>query len=92
MFLKTIQEEHDCCLSKSGYQYSLQCRRILGGRKRLVYVRTVEAVIFDFMTEEDWEEFRVSIRVAPFPPLFWSFKMALPREKTFARPKKTPAL
>ena len=27
--------------------------RILGGRKRLVYVRTVVTVIFDFMTEED---------------------------------------
>ena len=78
MFLKTIQEERDCYLSKSGYQYSLQCRRILGGQKLLVYARTVEAAIFDFMTEEDWGEFRVNIRVAPFLPLFWSFKMALP--------------
>ena len=31
---------------------SLQCRRILGGRKLLVYVRTVVTVIF-VMTEED---------------------------------------
>ena len=34
---------------------SLQCRRILVGRK-LVYVRIVVAAIFDFMTEEDWGE------------------------------------
>ena len=31
---------------------SLQCRRILGGRKLLVYVRTVVTAIF-IMTEED---------------------------------------
>ena len=31
-------------------------RRILGGRKLLVYVRTVEAAILDFMAEEDWGE------------------------------------
>ena len=31
---------------------SLQCRRILGGRKLLVYVRTVVTAIF-VMTEED---------------------------------------
>ena len=31
---------------------SLQCRRILGGRKLLVYVRTVVTTIF-VMTEED---------------------------------------
>ena len=92
MFLKKIQEECDCYLSKSGYQYRQQCRRILGGRKRLVYVRTVEGAIFDFMTEEDWGEFRVNIRVAPLPLLFWSFKMALPRAKTFTRPKEMPAL
>ena len=35
---------------------SLQCRRILGGRKLLVYVRIVVASIFDFMIEEDWGE------------------------------------
>ena len=36
--------------------YSLQCRRILGGRN-LVRVRTiVVAAIFDFMTVEDWGE------------------------------------
>ena len=32
---------------------SLQCRRILGGRQLLVYVRTVVTAIFDVMTEED---------------------------------------
>ena len=31
---------------------SLQCRRILGGRKLLVYVRTTVTAIFDVMTEE----------------------------------------
>ena len=34
----------------------LQCRRIFGGRKLLVYVRMVVAAMFDFMTEEDWGE------------------------------------
>ena len=34
------------------YLNSLQCRRILGGRKLLVYVRIVVASVFDFMTEE----------------------------------------
>ena len=34
---------------------SLQCSRILGGRKLLVYVRTVVTAIF-VMTEEDYEE------------------------------------
>ena len=35
---------------------SLQCRRILGGRN-LVRVRNiVVAIIFDFMTVEDWGE------------------------------------
>ena len=33
-------------------KYSLQCRRIFGGRKLLVYVRTVVTAIF-VMTEED---------------------------------------
>ena len=32
---------------------SLQRRRILGGRKLLVYALTVETAIFDVMTEED---------------------------------------
>ena len=32
---------------------SLQCRRIFGGRKLLVYVRIVVTTIFDFMMEED---------------------------------------
>ena len=36
--------------------HSLQCRRILGGRKLLVYVRIVVTAIFDFMTEEDYRE------------------------------------
>ena len=31
----------------------LQCRRILGGRKLLVYVCTVVTAIFDVMSEED---------------------------------------
>ena len=36
--------------------FSLQCRRILGGRN-LVRVRNiVVAAIFDFMTVEDWGE------------------------------------
>ena len=34
----------------------LQCRRILGRRKLLLYVRIVVTAIFDFMTEEDWGE------------------------------------
>ena len=33
-----------------------------------------------------------SLWLAPFPPLFGSFNMALSRAKTFAHPKKTPAL
>ena len=38
----------------SAFAYlSLQCRHILGGRKLLVYVRTVVSAIFDDMTEED---------------------------------------
>ena len=36
---------------------SLQCRRILGGRN-LVRVRIVVATIFDFMTVEDWGEWK----------------------------------
>ena len=35
---------------------SLHCRRILGGRKLLVYGRIVVAAIFDFKTEEAWGE------------------------------------
>ena len=34
----------------------LECRRIVGGRKLLVYVRIVVTAIFDFKTEEDWGE------------------------------------
>ena len=42
--------------SKPNILYSLQCRRILGGRN-LVRVRNiVVAAIFDFMTVEDWGE------------------------------------
>ena len=33
-----------------------------------------------------------SLGLPPFPPLFGSFNMALSRAKTFAHPKKTPAL
>ena len=32
---------------------SLQCRRILGGRKLVVCVRIAVTAIFDFMTEEE---------------------------------------
>ena len=32
---------------------SLRCRGILGGRKLLVYARTVETAIFDVMTDEN---------------------------------------
>ena len=40
----------------SKLKFSLQCRRILGGRN-LVRVRNiVVAAIFDFMTVEDWGE------------------------------------
>ena len=40
-----------------GY-YSPQCRRLLGGRN-LVRVRNiVVAAIFDFMTVEDWREYK----------------------------------
>ena len=34
----------------------LQCWRILGEQKLLVYARIVVTAIFDFMTEEDWGE------------------------------------
>ena len=37
---------------------NLQCRRILGGRKLLVYVRTTVTAIFDVMTEEDQGELK----------------------------------
>ena len=33
--------------------HNLQCRRILNGRKLLVYFRIVVTAIFDFMTDED---------------------------------------
>ena len=38
------------------YTNSLQSRRTLGGRKLLVYVRSVVPAIFDFKPEEDWGE------------------------------------
>ena len=63
---------------------SLQCRRILGGRKLLVYVRTVVTAIF-VMTEEYYGPRSFSRPI--FSPLF-EFQQALSR----ARPKKTPAL
>ena len=36
--------------------FSLQCRRILGGRNLVRVRNVVVAAIFDFMTMEDWEE------------------------------------
>ena len=83
---------------------NLQCRHILGTR-RLVYVRIVVAGIFDFTTAEDWgvEIAALSVgarakegktrgeeRKSPFPPLFWSFNIALSQANTFERPKKMP--
>ena len=42
--------------SRPNILYSLQCRRILGGRN-LVRVRNiVVAAVFDFTTVEDWGE------------------------------------
>ena len=35
---------------------TLHCRRILGGRKLLVYGRIAIAAIFDFKIEEAWGE------------------------------------
>ena len=44
---------------KSGRLSSLQCRRILG-RRNLIRVRNiVVAAIFDFMTVEDWGEYKI---------------------------------
>ena len=42
--------------SKSEQQYSLHCRRILGGRNLVRVRNVVVAAIFDFMTVEDWGE------------------------------------
>ena len=36
--------------------FSLQCRRILGGRNLVRVRNVVVAPIFDFMTVEDWGE------------------------------------
>ena len=85
---------------------SLQCRRILGGRNLVhVRVRIVVAAIFDFMTLEEGRKNTLLLSLpADSPPLptpfdlphfllsSGSFNMALSRAKTFARPKKTPAL
>ena len=66
--------------------HSLQCRRILSGRKRLVYVRIVVTAIFDFMTDGgrlgrvNIVTFTVGAKA--FPPLFGSFNMAFSRAKT----------
>lgn len=38
------------------YTHSLQAYCGVGGRKLLVYVRSVVAAIFDFKREEDWGE------------------------------------
>ena len=56
----------DCCAvvwdscGEGSKSYRLACNaavpRILGGRQLLVYVRTVDAAIFDFIAEEDWGE------------------------------------
>ena len=51
LFLKYLTE--DCLIWKI---ISLQRRRILGGRKMLVYVCIVVTAISDFMTEEDYGE------------------------------------
>ena len=53
-FLLTCIAQKCLCFSSLS---SLQCRRILGGRK-LVHVRIIVAAIFDFMTEVDWEEYK----------------------------------
>jgi len=64
---------------------SLQCRRILGGRN-LVRVRNiVVAAIFDFMTVEDWGEYR-PISSSLREVSTWRFR------EQIARSKKTPAL
>ena len=57
---------------------SLQCRRIFGGRNIVRVRNIVIAAIFDFKIGESGNS--------------ESFNMALSRAKTFARPKKTPAL
>ena len=62
-FPSGINNKDFVVLGKTGFQlcfspvfFSLQCRRILGGRN-LVRVRNiVVAAIFDFMTVEDWGE------------------------------------
>ena len=82
-------------------RYSLQRRRILGGRN-LVRVRIVVApslILWQWKIGKSrnsnpkgrCEGERRNGGLAPFPPLF-GFNMALSRAKTFARPKKTPAL
>ena len=53
----------------------------MGGRN-LIHVLFLEAAIFDFMTEEDWGEYKY-----PEDSTYVAFA-----SKTFARPKKTPAL
>ena len=90
------------------YYYNLQCRRILGGRKLVVYIRIVETAIFDVITKKlgrvKIATLRVGARHSPPPtpllltnPIFSSlFEFqhiyGASASKTFARPKKTPAL
>ena len=66
--------------------HSLQCRRVLGGRKLIVYVRVVVTAIVDFMTDGgrlgrvNIVTFTVGAKA--FPPLFGSFNKAFSRAKT----------
>ena len=62
-------------------KHSLQCRRMLGGRN---YSCSLHLWFYD--------SGRLRREEAPFPPLLGKFQQALSRAKTFARPKKTPAL
>ena len=42
--------------SRPSILYSLQCRRILGGRNLVRVCNIVVAAVFDFTTVEDWGE------------------------------------
>ena len=76
---------------------NLKCRRILGRRKLLVYVRTVVTaadLCYDGGRLGRVEV--VTLRVGPFDsPIFsllFEFENGAFASKTFPRPKKTPAL
>ena len=74
----------------------LQCRRILGGRKLRVYVRTVVTASF-VMTEGRLGRvkivtLRVGARAKEGPPPLFRVSTCAFASKTFAHPKKTPAL